>query len=411
MLLAANQSLRRPSAFAALQNHDFRWFWMARVASYATMEMGSVARGWLAYQLTGSALALAWVSSGQSIARLIVSLYAGALADRFEKRQLLLITRALTAANTLIVAILVLTGSIRVWHLVVSSFAGGIISSFMMPAQQAYLSQLVGRKALMNAVSVTTVGRGVVGIFGAALAGFAIDWFGVESVYLAMVALHLWALFALTRLSMAGHGSNGDGSSVWEDLRGGLTYLKTQPILVPLLAIALVRAILGWSHRSLLPVYVEDVLGLGASGLGLLTAAPSFGSLVGAAVLASLGNLQGKGRVLLLAGLVAGLSLVAFANSSSFVLVFFFLALVGAARNTTMITNQTLIQSTAAGPYRGRVMAMYMMCMGLMPLGTLSAGAIADAMGVPFAVTVQGGLLLAIFAGFWLTRSRIRYLP
>ena len=402
-------SVRRHVALQALGDHDFRWFWGSQLAHFATGEMGSVARGWLAYELTGSALAIAWVTAGSSIARFVLSLYAGALADRFEKRHLLIVTQAATTVNALIITVLAVTGAVQVWHLATSSLVEGIISSFGLPAQKVYLSELVGAKALLNAISLTSLARGIVGIFGAALAGFAIEWLGVGSVYLVITAAHLVALLALGQLRLLGAGES-DGASVWADLRESLGYLRVEPAIVPLLGIALVRALLGFSHRALMPVYVKDVLQLGPSALGILSAAPSFGALVGSFVLASKGDLRGKGRVLIGAGLAMAVSLIAFANIRNLALVLVSLVVIGAARVVTRAANQALIQINCARALRGRVMALYMMTMGLQPLGVVSAGAVADAAGVSLAITLQGGLMLAIFLTLLLSRSRVKRL-
>jgi MFS family permease len=399
--------LQRLAAFDSLHNRHFRWFWLGRLATSACMEMRLVAQGWLVYQLTGSALALGWVAAGRGIARLILSLCGGALADRLEKRQLLIWTRAAMAINVLVIALLVLTGAIRVWHLAVQSFLSGVISSFMMPAQKALLAQLVGRKAILNAVSLTSMGMGLMGILGASLSGFIIEWLGVESVYLIMTALYFYALYTVTRLPLTGN-EKSHRTSMWIDLREGLRYLKVCAPLLPLLGIAMTRALLGWSYRTLMPVYAEEVMHLDASGLGILSAAPGIGSLIGSLVLASLGNFKGKGKVLLASGLAMGLSLIAFASTRQYGLVLFVLMLTGVARNATMITNQTLIQMSCQDAYRGRVMAMYMMVMSLIPLGTIPAGAVADTWGVSSALLLQGALMATIFAAFWLTRSRVR---
>ena len=139
------KSVQNLPVFASLRNRDYRWFWLARLAASASMEMGSVAQGWLVYQLTGSALALGWVSSARSVARLILSLYGGALADRLQKRQVLVWARVAMLANVLTIAVLILTGAIQVWHMVAYSFISGVISALMMPAQKAYLAQLVAK--------------------------------------------------------------------------------------------------------------------------------------------------------------------------------------------------------------------------------------------------------------------------
>jgi MFS family permease len=371
------------------------------------MEMGSVAQGWLVYQITGSALALGWVSAARSVARLVLSLYGGALADRLQRRQVLIWSRAAMLVNVLVIAVLILGGSIQVWHLVLYSFLSGVISSLMMPAQKAYLAELAGRKNLLNAVSLTSVGMGLMGILGASLAGFVIEWVGAQGVYFFIAALYVWAIFALGRLPPS-RSNNGRRSSVWADLREGVTYLRTVPAILPLLGIAIVRILLGWSYRTLMPVYAREVLQFDARGLGILSAAPSIGSLLGSLSLASLGDFRGKGKVLLVSGLVMGLALVGFSSTQHFVLALLTLVIVGASRNATIITNQTLIQESCSDTYRGRVMAMYMMTVGLLPLGTIPAGAIADRWGVPVALTIQGALMAAIFAALWLSRSRVR---
>jgi MFS family permease len=159
-----------------------------------------------------------------------------------------------------------------------------------------------------------------------------------------------------------------------------------------------------------MPVYATEVLQLGARGLGLLSAAPGFGSLIGSLALASLGDFQGKGKILLISGCVMGLSLVGFSNARHFALAFVCLLMVGAAQRGVIITSQTLVQVNCDDAYRGRIMAMYMMTIGFMPLGTLPAGAMADAWGVPVTLTLQGALMAAIFGVLCLSRSRVRHL-
>jgi MFS family permease len=308
--------------------------------------------------------------------------------------------------NPLILAFLILSGWLQVWHLVAYSVLSGIISSVMMPAQTAYLSQLVDRKTLMNAVSLTSVGQGLMGIFGATLAGYTIELLGVETVYFVIAGLYAGALLAIIQLPAAGVESDGR-RSLWEDLRDGVAYLKVSPIMGLLLLIALARVLFGWSYRSLMPVYVEEVLGLDARMLGILSAAPGVGSLASSLVLASLGDFQGKARLLIASSLVMGVCLVVFVNTSSFALVLVSLGVIGVARNVGMVANQTLIQLTSDDAYRGRMTSLYMTILGLMPLGTIPAGAIADAMGVPFTLTVYGIALVGVM--LWLglrTRGR-----
>jgi MFS family permease len=373
------------------------------------MEMGSVAQGWLAYELTGSAIALGGISSVRSIARLFLSLYAGALADRFRKRSVLLITRALMILNALTLSILILSGSVRVWHLVGYSLLSGIISSFMMPAQQAILPEIVGRRSLMNALSLTSVGRGVIGIVAATAAGYVIALIGAGSVYATIALLYALALFSISQLAVndAVGASHGSLSS---ELRGGLQHLRTSPVIPTLLIIALVRVVLGWSYRTLMPVYAKEVMGFDARGLGVLTAAPSIGSLLSSVALAFLGDSRRKGLILVVSGMLMGIALLAFGALRSLPLVLVSLGLLGAARNAAMVSNNTLVQVSCAAEFRGRIMAMYMMLMGMMPLGTIPSAALADSWGVPPVLMLQGALLVAIFGALWIAIPQLRKL-
>ncbi|MGC9348438.1 MAG: MFS transporter, partial [Anaerolineae bacterium] len=232
---------------------------------------------------------------------------------------------------------------------------------------------------------------------------------GAEAVYFVIAMLYAGAIVALGQLPPDAV-NNLSTMSVWGDLREGIDHLKTRPMIMSLLAIVVVRVILGWSYRTLMPVYATEILQLGARGLGLLSAAPGLGSLLGSLWLAAQGDFQGKGKAMLISGCVMGLSLVGFSSARHFVLAFLFLLLVGAARRGLIITSQTLVQVNCEDAYRGRIMAMYMMTIGFVPLGTLPAGAMADAWGVPVTLTLQGGLMAVIFIALWLSRSKVRYM-
>jgi MFS family permease len=365
--------------FRSLENQHFRWLWLGRLASSATFQMGAVAQGWLVYRLTGSALALGWVGAGWSISALILSLYGGAISDRVEKRTLLLWTRGAMVLNSLALALLATMGMIQVWHLAASSLFSGVIFAFMMPAQQAILAELVDKGTLLNAISLQSLGMGLMGIFAASLAGVVIEAIGVDGVYYGMALLYVLALFTLTKLPKTGFSNTG-ALSIWSNLREGVRYIRFQPALVAPLALALVR----------------------------VAAAPGLGSLISSLVLASLGDFRGKGKLLLVAGMAMGVSLIAFVNTGYLPLVLLFLALLGATGTACMVASQTLLQVNCADAFRGRVMSVHMMMWGLTPLGTIPAGALSDRFGVPPVITAQGAMFTAIFAAVFLLKPKIR---
>ena len=409
VLVISSRTWRWRGTFVSLRNRDFRWLWLGGLASSATFQMGTVAQGWLVYQLTGSAFALGWVGAGWSVSALVLSLFGGAISDRVEKRDLLLWTRAGMVLSSLVLAVLMSTDAIRIWHLAASSLFNGVLFSFMMPAQQAMLAELVDRRTLLNAISLSSIGMGLMGIVAASLAGLMIEFAGVDSVYYAMAALYIWALFALSRLPATGPAHIGT-TSVWSDLKEGVRYLGVSPAVAAVLGLSLARVLFAMPYGTLMPKFAKDVLGFEATGLGVLMAAPGIGSLISSLVVASLGDFRRKGRLLLAGGVAMGVSLVLFASASQLLLAILFLVFVGGSGNICMVVNQTLLQVDCDDQFRGRVMSMYMMMWGLTPLGTIPAGAAADRVGVPLVVGLQGGLLAAIFLGVWLLRPRIRRL-
>ena len=400
---------RRLGTFDALRDRHFRWYWLGMLASSSTMQMGGVAQGWLVYEIAGSALALGWVSAGWSISNSVLSPWGGVLSDRIEKRTLLLWVRGLMVLSSLAVAALIAMDVIQVWHLAAYSLFRGILFAVMMPAQNAYLAELVDRKTLLNAVSLNSVGMGLAGIFAASLAGFLIDISGVEAVYFGVAVLYLVVFLTMLKLPLTGTTDPGT-RSVWSDIADGAKYIRICPALIPLLALVFIRGFLAMPYRTLMPKYAQDVMHLDASGLGILVAAPGVGSLISSLVMASLGDFRGKGKLMLGSGVVLGIALVLFANTQVFGLVLVLLAVVGATSNICMVTNRTLLQMNCDAPYLGRVMSAYMMMFGLTQLGTIPFGAFADRFGVPVVLAVLGALYVLAIVLIWVMQPRIRKL-
>jgi MFS family permease len=402
-------AITRLATFSALRNRHFRWYWLGILASSSTMQMGSVGQGWLVYEIAGSALALGWVSAGWSISNSILSPWAGVLSDRTEKRTLILWMQALMALSSLFIAGLVAMNVIRIWHLVAYSLFRGVLFAILMPAQNAYLVDLVDRKTLLNAVSLNSIGMGLAGIFAASLAGFLIDAIGVEVVYFSVTVLYVMVFMITLKLPQTGTTDPGS-HSIWSDIVDGARYIHLCPALVPLLAVVFLRGFFAMPYRTLMPKYAQDVMNLDASGLGILVAAPGAGSLISSLVMASLGDFRGKGRLMLGSGVVLGVALVLFANTEVFLLVLLLLALVGATSNVCMVTNRTLLQENCDAPYLGRLMSAYMMMFGLTQLGTIPVGAMADRFGVPRVLAALGTLFVVAIVLVWVTQPRIKRL-
>lgn len=379
------------------------------VISSANFSMEMIARGWLVYELTGSALVLSLVGSGWSISMLLVSLFAGALCDRIEKKDLLMWMRAAMVLNALALGVLIWGGVVRVWVLFASSLLSGVLFSFLMPAQQAITAELVDRETLLNAVALNSIGMGAMGILASSLAGFVIDLAGVEGVYFLMAAVQLVAVFTVTKLPATGRRGSSTGT-IWSGLIDGLRHVQHRPVLLAVLGLVLGRVLFAMPYRTFMPMFAKEVMGFDAAGLGVLMAAPGIGSLVSSLVVASLGDFRNKGRLLLVSGVAMGICLMLYVGIPLVAATFLFLAMVGAAGNVCMVTNQTLLQVNTEDAYRGRVMSVYMLMWGLSPLGTLPAGVLADRLGVSPVIALQGALLVLVFGAVALFGRDVRRL-
>jgi len=387
--------------FMALENRNFRWMWLAGLASSATFQMGMVARGWLIYDMTGSALALGWVSSGWGISILALSLFGGVVADRVRRRNVLVTSQVAMGLVTLTIGILIATDLIRVWHLFMGSVAAGVIFAFQMPSSSSFTAEIVDRETLLNASSLNAVAMSLMGIIGAPAAGALLERIGVAGVYFLQVPLYAFIVFCLLHLPLT-PPADRRRASVLRELLEGLRYIRARTVVLMLLVITLLRVLLAAPYQTFLPVFAEDVFGVGASGLGLLQAAVGAGAMVGSLGVASLGDFQRKGGLLLATGLILGGGLLLFAYAPSFYLALAALVLVGAASNVCMVTNSTLLQISISNQVRGRVLSMAMWLWGFSPVGTVPSGALADLWGAPFTVALQGGLLALAFTAIGL---------
>lgn len=397
------------STFDALKNEHFRYYWWGRLCSSASINMLTVGQGWLVYQLTGSALALSWVTSARNIIMFFLSFYGGVISDRFPKRHVIVITRAGSALSAVAIALVITFGQIQVWHLVVLSIVSGLLGSFMTPAEQSIVAELVERKTLLNAVSLNAIGMGLTGLFSSALAGVIVDTVGAQGVFWIMGGLYVAAVLFHSHLPVV-WPKRASSRTVWHDLSDGARYVRSQRALLGLLTVCLGRVLFAQPYTTLLPKFTAETLGLSATGLGLLVGAPSIGALFSSVSLASLKSFHRKGLALLSSALFTGLLLLGALHATWVPVLMLMLALVGVGSNTCMVCNNTLLQGNSDPRYQGRVMAVYMMMWGLTFLGTIPAGWLADRIGVPWTVTLQGVGLSLTAIGVMLWQPALRKL-
>ena len=400
---------RPASMLDSLRNRAFRWLWLGQLAMAVTFQMSTVAQGWLVYELTGSAFALGWVGAGWSVSALILSPYAGVISDRVEKRNLAVGMQLAIALNGAVLATLVVLGSVRIWHLAASSLVSGVLFSFMMPAEVAMVAELVDRRTLLNANAIVSIGTGLTGILGPSVAGLVIAAAGAGGVYGLVAGINLLAVLALIRLPCTGR-ADASAAPIWTDLKEGLKYVGRTRVLVTLLGLLFVLVVFSMPYQTFMPKFAKEVMRFDAKGLGLLLAAPGAGSLASSLGIVMLGDYRNKGKLLLAAGGLCGIALMAFVCSPWLATMLLLLCLVGAASNACMVTNETLLQAQCEDRYRGRVMSMVLIMWSLMPLATIPAGLLVDRIGVAPVVALQGGLLAAVFLAAWVAKPHLRHL-
>jgi len=398
------------TTFASLRNRNYLWYWLGQITAFTGLHMGLVARGWLIWTMTGSELAIGVVSFAFGIPMLLFSVFGGAIADRMMKRNLLIATQAFQAVIALSVATLIATDRIEFWHLVTAAVCGGFLFVFHGPARQAIIPELVDKEHLLNAVALNSSGMNLTRVVGPAVAGALLSIIGIAGVYYLVATCYAAAVAALCMVSSsgttektstlreAGHkvGTDVLPQSILADLAEGFRYMRQSPLILSLLAMALIPLTFGLPYMMLLPVFADEVLHVGELGFGILMAMGGVGALAASLGIASLGDFRRKGTLLILLALAFGLTLTLFGLSHSFVLSLAILAVVGACGSGYMAINNTLLQSNVPINLLGRVMSVYMLTFALMPMGALPVGALAEAIGAPIAVGA-GGILIVVF--------------
>jgi hypothetical protein len=383
---------RGGTRLGALHQRDFRLLWLGMVASQIGSWMQQVTQNWLLWELTHSPLALGVYGLCRSLPFITMSLYAGALADRLDRRWLIVVSNAVNALPPLGIGILVALGRLEPWHIYLAAVLSAVVDSFDLPARQALIPTLVPRDQLMGALALTSSVRRGTALVGPSLGGLMIVWIGAAGAFFVNAAGFAAVMLAALVMRARPPRPKPSGNAL-AMIREGLSYVLHHRLLGTLMGVEAVLT-LCTSYTGILPIYADTVLGVGPAGLGLLLSAPGLGAVIGSVGLVSRGDVQDKGRVLLVTGLLFGLALVGFALSSVFVVSLVLLAAVGFLDAIYGAVRNTVVQLAVTERFRGRVMSLHMLTQrGLGPSGNFVTGSLATVVGAPGAVTA-----LALFA-------------
>jgi MFS family permease len=394
--------LRRTAA--AFTYRDFRILWAGAFMSTVGTWMQKVAQSWLVLSLTGSSFFLGLDDFLAQLPILLFTLIGGVIADRYDRRRLLIGSQYIQMSAAFILTALVYWQVVELWHILALSFVTGIAQAFGGPAYQSLIPSLVDRKDLPNAIALNSIQFNLARVFGPLLAGATLAALGTAMCFALNGVSFFIVIVALMALSVK-HVPPLTRQPMMDELRGGIAYARSQPAIISLTILGFVTTFLGLPLLTLLPVFARDIFHGGVGRYTQMMAFSGIGAVVGALVVAWLGKFKHMGLATLLLQAVFGLLLVGFALSRVLWLSHVLLFVAGAALIAVFSFTASLVQLIVPDHLRGRVVSIYMVAFrGGMPLGGLAAGTMASITSAPAALAT-GGVLLVVIAMYYLVRG------
>ncbi len=394
----------------ALRSRNFRLFWLGQTASLIGTSLQVVAEGWLIYNLTDSTFWLGAVGFIALLPVIPISFLGGIVIDRLPRRKLILLTQIGLMAQATVFALLVLSGQIRLWHIILLYFVFGSLLAIDHPARRAFLVDLVDRDALANAVALNATSFNVSSLAGYAAAGLLIAAIGAGGTMLLNAATYLFPILAMAAIRVPDVGHDTRRPSFGIALSEGISTLWRRPVILGSISLMAIVGGLAAPVYAMMPAFAEDVLGTNSVGLGLLLAAAALGSVIGTAVVARLGVYR-RGRTLALASLLLPVLVVGFGLSRRMLLACLFSTASGLVLLILQSLTITLVQVHIPDRVRGRVMSLYsQLHAGSDTLGSMIVGSAAVHLGLPLALSLGGAAALLYAFGLRIAMPSIRQL-
>ena len=384
---------------------NFVWLWIGSLGSSFAMNMQIIARGWLVYTLTSSAIDLAWVTMSFMVPTVLFSLYGGVLADRLQKKKVIVWAQALNCLATIVMAVIIFSERVTFWDFIYFGFFNGTILALSMPARQAFVPELIPEKLVFAAMGLNTAGWNLARIVGPAFAGLLIaliaggdktSHFGVGVVYIVIAALYFISAVTMLLIDKSGRVKRDDKGSAWEDMSEGVRYVLAHPPVFGLIVLSIIPFLFGMPLNTLLPAFNEEILGGHADDLGFLVSSMGIGAIIGSFMMATMGDLKRKGVWLIVTCVGWGAATSAFGMSQTYALAIVMIAAVGWISSWNMSMNRGMMQMQVDDHMRGRVMSIDMMTHGLMPLGVFPISWIAENYDVGTALVVSGSAFMVL---------------
>jgi len=400
-----------PPTFAAFEHRNYRLYWFGNLASLIGTWMQNIATGWLVLTLTDSPFFVGLNSTLAWLPAWFVSLPAGAMADRFDRRRLMIWTQSVLALFALLLAVLYWTHVLTIYHVLVISCLSGFAATMNGPIAQTLVPDLVGRKNVLNAIALNNAMFNSARIIGPAIAGVLLGTIGAGGCFGINSASFLAIIGALWLIRLPRAEPQAAEESAWRQILAGLRFVRGHPAIRTLVIMTAIFSSFGMMYLPLLPVFARDVYHSGAREYGLLMTCVGIGAVAGGLTLATMSKTRRKGTILLLGTLGIGLASIALWFVRSIHLALPLIALIGFCQTSITSLMNTLIQTLAPEHIRGRALSVYMLAFnGLFPFGCLLGGAIAQKFGAPAATLVGGCAVLISLAAVSVFVPQVRKL-
>ena len=392
-------SQRLLQALSALRHRNYRLYWFGQLASVLAQNMEGVAQSWLVLEITNSPLLLGLTGLTFAAPTILLSLLGGVIADRADRRRIMILSQLASALNFLIIGTLVVTESIAQWHVMTLAFVSGCVRAFDRPSRMALLPQMVPKDDIPNAVAVGGTIWQLNRLVGPAVAGVAIYLMGIGPTYYfcfvaSISAVGLWLPIRIEHRSTA-----PAAAGLVQHMIDGLRFIRANEIYYTFIGMTFFNSVFGMSYLILMPVFARNVLDVGSQGFGFLQSTGGAGALCGVLAAAYFSHVRGKGLQAIGGAVTFGLLIMVFAFSRSYPLSLALAFFLGVSSQLYMTTINTILQVNLPDQLRGRVMGIFGLTWDLMPVGGMIAGAIAEFAGAPVAVGF-GGLMVAGMAAF-----------
>ena len=397
--------------FRSLRHRNYRLLFIGTLVASGGLWLQQATINYLAFTLSGSSLVVGLANGARSLPLLGLAPVGGVMADRYDKKRLMLSTQVAQMLLTFVFAVIIVSGNLQVWHIIVFSLFSGVAWALNMPVRQSVIPTTVPRADMMNAMALNSAGFNITRILGPSLAGVMIVTVGAGENFLIQSAGYLVVAFLVMQLVLPEVTSTARSSgNVWQNMKEGAAFVWQSGTLRVQMMLALVPVLIALPYVAILPQFNAEELHGNAVTFGVLMAAPGLGAVAATMLVASMKTDVRYGLLLLGSLLALGASMIVLAFATHLWMALVMLVCVGGAQMVYMTASQTVVQLSIPDEYRGRVMGIYMLNQGMLPLGSVFAGTLADLYSASTALVIMGALVAGLAIAFYLRVGSLRQL-